>query len=204
MFCVGHDVRGVLFDFRLVILLRDGLGHPQDLLHRVVDLMGHAGDQRAEAGQLLGLNQLILKLFFLGDVPEDNPGLVWLFLADFYREEVVLVHAFLHLKLAIRLPAGGLCRDGLDLIHQRIPPGLSQRQDVIHRASDQSSTRGAEMLFGQRIGVGHPPILVDDQDRSGEAGQNLLYPVVGGPQGSLRLLAIGCILGNPRYPIGLS
>ena len=101
--------------------------------------MGHTGDQRAEAGQLFSLNQPILKLFLFRDLPDDNPGLLLFAVAAVYREEAILVHALLYLELTVRLAFSGPSGEDLDLTHQQIPPGLCQRQHVIHQASDQSS-----------------------------------------------------------------
>src|SRR5213594_1358925 len=68
---VADDVPGVLPDLGLVVFALDELGHGQDALSGIVDLMGHSRDQGAEAGQLLGLYEPFLGLFALRDVADD-------------------------------------------------------------------------------------------------------------------------------------
>ena len=113
MLGIADDVPGILLDVFGSILVQDQLGHPVDRLHRVVDLMGHAGDESPQARQLLGLHELVLQAFFFGDVPDHKPDFSACASVEGHGEKPIPVQALVHLELTFLLQATDFSGTGL-------------------------------------------------------------------------------------------
>ena len=101
MLGILHNVVGVFLDFLRIGFFENDLCHRQDPIHGIIDFMGHAGDERPDAGQLLGLDQLILKLLLLGDVGDNESGLRLVCTIQGDREQAILIDSFMSLEFTV-------------------------------------------------------------------------------------------------------